>query len=227
MEEEREKKNKPSDTKAITHHLPSSRLKPSQLRSKRWPAYLNPPSLPFYCWAWRRIAWNNSLVSLGHLPSCIPSQPVLHTQSIHWRISMRNGEGFVTCGHRSATVKRCLLSTLVRNPKYGTRQAAMRKINCVPAKTQYTCKGCFNTGWVLPSVLCIILRSSIRHPLRNSLPRNPSWSCGRWYQVPYRKDVWTFENKDLKSLFLLSVITMGFIHWWWCFWKNLVPFQIP
>lgn len=68
--------NKASDAKAI---MPPStgRPMPSQFLRKRWLASIN-PLFSLLLLTMKLYVWNISLVILGHLLSCVPSQPIAH-----------------------------------------------------------------------------------------------------------------------------------------------------
>lgn len=102
----------------------SSRLTPCQAPSKRWLTYINPPHFPFYHWAWHCEAWSASLVSLGHLPSSVPSQP--HVGPVY----PLDGGRVHNCRHCSAALK----VRFGQKCKHGTRSSAMQKFNSVPAE---------------------------------------------------------------------------------------------
>jgi len=77
--EEEGKKTKQNMWCKGNHSPPSTdRPMPNEFSSKRCLASLKFPLFLFYCWARCYISWNISLVSLGHLPGCVPSQPLPH-----------------------------------------------------------------------------------------------------------------------------------------------------
>lgn len=87
------RKNETRDATAITHRLPWVDRCPARSLQKM----ANPskaPSFCFYSWAWRCVAGNFSLVSLGHLSGCVPSQPIVqpHVYSLGG-CRVRNREG--------------------------------------------------------------------------------------------------------------------------------------
>lgn len=102
-------------------------------------------SPPVYCWAWRSMAWNSSLVCLGHLPGCI-TPSILYPPQSSWGADTRQSEKERRPWCCANTVQKELkyqLSTLFWSQCYqhssghkehGIITAAMKKINPLPAR---------------------------------------------------------------------------------------------
>lgn len=69
----RGKPSKSNDTKAVSHCLPRAGWCLASFLAK----VAKPPKTPFYYWTLCYIVWNR--VSLGPLPTCVPSQAIVHT----------------------------------------------------------------------------------------------------------------------------------------------------
>lgn len=92
---------------------------------------------PTFCFQDEVVQHGKALDSSGHLPGCIPSQILVHTQSTRWGQVGQGGQSqkvLPLCKHCTATVKmRIFVNTfLVINLKRSTIQAALRN-NLTPS----------------------------------------------------------------------------------------------
>lgn len=71
-----EKENKTDDAKAINHYLPGVDQCP--VPKQKMASLSNPIPVPLYCRECCSMAWGISLVSSGHLPRFVLSQPLAH-----------------------------------------------------------------------------------------------------------------------------------------------------
>lgn len=94
-------------------------------------------STPLHCIAAHTVIWHGiSLWTVWIVSACIPSLPLVHPWSIQWLGSRRNRGSLDAVQMLPSSSKKSLYSSivLVTNPKHSIVQAALKRINPIPAR---------------------------------------------------------------------------------------------
>lgn len=97
----------------------------------------SPPFFFFYhslhCWAQRHTVQNIPWAQMS-CPSCVPSECLAHPQPTHCRAEWEWEKALMLCKHKPVVKTLCVISTvLATNPKHSTVQAALKKVDSLPA----------------------------------------------------------------------------------------------
>lgn len=97
----------------------------------------SPPFFFFYlslrCWAQCHTVQNIPWAQMS-CPSCVPSKCLAHPQPTHCRAEWEWEKALMLCKHKAVVKTLCFISTvLATDPEHSTVQAALKKVDSVPA----------------------------------------------------------------------------------------------